>query len=452
MNWNNYLLPKRLRPSTRNVESDPRNEFESDFGRVLFSPALRRMHDKTQVFPLTSDDNIHSRLTHSLEVMSVGHSLGLRVVEDSDLQRKIGMSELELTRSIPVVLKNACLVHDIGNPPFGHFGETVIQGFFEKYFKKENQVISLSDVEKQDFTSFDGNAQGFRVLTKLQVLNDPYGLNLTYGTLAAYLKYPNPGAINKDILAQSKRGVFQSEIPYLKRIAEECTLIKEGAYKRHPLSFLMEAADSICYLVMDIEDGYNKKYYSYDKLKAFLLSIEGLAPQIEYLENKYKGRGEEIARIVNLRIYLIKHLAELAFQNFKNNFEAICQGEYHFELIEEDPSGVSEKLMEFCVSNIFPHREVRSLELTGHSVLKGLLEYFTEFIIEGNDKYVKRGLSLISESIIRAALLENELPEDQSFKNLPDYYKLRIIVDYITGMTDQYAVDQFQKLSGQKIV
>jgi dGTPase len=199
MNWEKYLNAERLRPSGRETQNDPRNEFESDFGRVIFSPAIRRMHDKTQVFPLTTDDNIHSRLTHSMEVMAIGHSLGIRLCEDKIFQRYVKRDLHTILREIPVLLKNSCLVHDIGNPPFGHFGEAVIQDYFSKLFVRKDIKFNLTEVEKEDFKKFDGNAQGFRVLTKLQVLDDPFGLNLTYATLASYVKYPNTGAIDKNI-------------------------------------------------------------------------------------------------------------------------------------------------------------------------------------------------------------------------------------------------------------
>jgi dGTPase len=213
----------------------------------------------------------------------------------------------------------------------------------------------------------------------------------------------------------------------------------------------MEAADSICYLVMDIEDGYKKRYISYDQLREFLYGLEGLATKIQQLENDHKGPGHEIAIVVNLRIHLIGVLARRALENFRNNYDAICAGTYQFELIKDDTSKLADKLMTFCTDKIFSHREICSLELSGHSVLNGLLEYFTDTIINGDTHYKKRGISLISESIMRVALLENGLPE-KSFENLSNYYKLRVIVDYITGMTDQFAVDQFQKLSGQKII
>jgi len=452
MDWTGYLNAERLRPSKRETKNDPRNEFESDFGRINFSPAIRRMHDKTQVFPLTADDNIHSRLTHSMEVMSIGHSLGLGICENKEFCEKINRDENSLIREIPTLLKNACLVHDIGNPPFGHFGETVIKTFFNDFFNDPKFTLSLNDLEKQDFTLFDGNAQGLRVLTKLQVLSDPYGLNLTLGTLGTYIKYPNSGIIDKKILSQSKRGVFQSELEYFKIIAGKCGLENGEIYKRHPLAFLMEAADSICYLVMDIEDGFNKGWYTYSDIKDFLKDVEGVPAKCEYLEKEYSGYGSEIACVVNLRIHLIRNFVELARNNFIKNIDLICSGDYHHELIKDDPSGLAEKLNNFCKKRIFPKREIQSLELTGHSVLSGLLKYFTDFIFGGNKDYKKRAVGLISDSIIRAAYLENNLVENDDFDKLSDYYKLRVIVDYISGMTDQFALDQYQKLSGQKII
>lgn len=209
MRWDKLLSNFRLRESTRG--NDTRNDFESDFGRIIFSPAIRRMHDKTQVFPLTADDNIHSRLTHSMEVMSIGHSLGIKICENKAFVKKIGKAKTYLYREIPIILKNACLVHDIGNPPFGHFGETVFQNFFKTFFI-ENPHIKLTDIEKEDFTFFDGNAQGFRVLTKLQILNDKYGLNLTAATLGSYLKYPNYAEKDKSKIHKKNAVYFSPKL------------------------------------------------------------------------------------------------------------------------------------------------------------------------------------------------------------------------------------------------
>ncbi len=447
MNWNILLNSDRLRESKREKSNDPRNEFESDFGRVIFSPAIRRMHDKTQVQPLTSDDNIHSRLTHSMEVMAIGYSLGIKLLEDDSFMEKSSLNKDQLLRQIPIILKNVCLVHDIGNPPFGHFGEEVIQNYFKKYFK--DNTLDLKPIQQEDFTKFDGNAQGFRVLTKLQVLDDQYGLNLTYATLASYLKYPNTKEIDKTNLCTKKRGVYQSEEEYLNTISNGCgLLIKKNKHIRHPLAFLMEAADSICYLVMDIEDGFNKDWYDFDFIKEYLIEIEALSSIIKHADSKTSS----VNKMVTLRRELISYLVSLATSNFVNNYESITQGNYNKELIDDDKHLVSKTLQSFTNDYIFTRKEIRFLELTGDSVISGLLDYYTEFLFHDNKQYRERAIGLISRSIIKAANLENNLAENSHFDNLPAYYKLRVIVDFISGMTDQYALNHFQKLSGQKIL
>jgi dGTPase len=450
MNWEKLLNNGRLRGSKRDSIEDVRNDFESDFGRIIFSEAMRRMHDKTQVFPLTSDDHIHSRLTHSMEVMAIGHSLGIRICEKKEFQEMVGKAKTDLFREIPVILKNACLVHDIGNPPFGHFGETVIQNYFENYFKTKS-AVKLKKVEQEDFIRFDGNAQGFRVLTKLQVLDDEVGLNLTYATLGSYIKYPNFGKINKNKIAKKKRGVFQSEIKHFKQISEECGLKIKNEIVRHPLCYLMEAADSICYLVMDIEDGFSKGWYNLSSLGKKLESVKGIKTQVKKLEKENIGYGKEITKMVKFRIYLIQRLVNLTVNNFIKNLPLISEGKYNKELIFDDPNDLAQTLKTFCLNDIFSKREITSLELTGHSVLKGLLDYYIEFVFHSEKQYRERAQGLISDSILRIAFIENKLPENSKMDELNDYYKLRIIVDFITGMTDQFALNHYQKLSGQKI-
>lgn len=449
MDWNKLLSDERLRKSRRTDTS--RNNFESDFGRTIFSPATRRMHDKTQVFPLTADDHIHTRLTHSMEVMAIGHSLGIKICENENFRALVG-KDRDIFREIPVILKNACLLHDIGNPPFGHFGETVIQSYFQKHFSSENP-IKLEPEEVKDFTLFDGNAQGFRIITKLQILNDPYGLNLTYATLGAFLKYPNYGDKGNK-LPTKKRGIFQSEKEYFQRLAEACGTIIDDNYVRHPLSFLMEAADSICYFVMDIEDGFNKGWYKFEDIKKELIHVPGILEATKRAEEKINGYGDESTLMVSLRIDLINRLVDLAVGNFIDNLPSIMNGTYDKELIEDDGTNLAKSLKDFCVKNIFPQREITSLELTGHSVLTGLLDYYIRFIFHDlNEKkpYSNRAAGLISDSILRAAYLENNLPPNSTINDLSDYYKLRVIVDFISGMTDQFALNHYQKLSGQKI-
>jgi dGTPase len=356
MNWNDLLNSDRLRPSTRAKIVDPRNEFESDFGRIIFSPAIRRMHDKTQVFPLTTDDNIHSRLTHSLEVMAIGYSLGLRLSENEEFIQKSGLDKNQVLRQIPIILENICLIHDIGNPPFGHFGEEVIKNYFKKLFSNCN--YGLSKQERDDFELFDGNAQGFRVLTKLQVLDDAYGLNLSISTLAAFLKYPNSDTIDKSRLCTKKRGVYQTEKNYLMTIATKCGMfIENGLIARHPLSFLMEAADSICYLVMDIEDGFNKNWYDYNDIEIFFSNNETLKSILEKGKTEVK-MNNEISKMVKFRINTISYLVSLTLKNFVKNYDLIMNGKYNEELINDDENNIAKDLFSFCKKNIFPKKEI----------------------------------------------------------------------------------------------
>ena len=470
MDWNKLLNNNRLRQSKGRDPKDARNDFESDLGRIIFSPATRRMHDKTQVFPLTTDDNIHSRLTHSIEVMSIGYSLGIKLSENKWFQKKVGKSEYELFREIPVILKSSCLLHDIGNPPFGHFGESVVQDFFKDFFEKciikekkndlvkeekisDKLIIQLNENQRRDFLEFDGNAQGLRVITKLQYLNDTFGLNLTYATLASYIKYPNFNEIDKSIPALHKKGVFHSEIKEFQKISKECGLKKGDKVMRHPLSYLMEAADSICYLTMDIEDGYNKKLFDLEYYYNVLKEIPSIKQTIEEIYEDKKGYYKnETTKMVNFRIKVIQQLVILTSDNFIKNLESIENGTYNEELIFDDENKLAEKLQGICIDKVFNYREINSLEITGNSVIKGLLEYYINFLFHENKNYRKRALRLISSSILKVAFEENKLFGNKAkFENLPDYYKLRIIVDFVSGMTDQFALTHYQKINGQKI-
>lgn len=436
MDWNRLLTTERIRPSQR--QNDARNAFESDFGRIIFSPATRRMHAKTQVFPLTEDDNIHSRLTHSLEVMSVGHSFSIRCCESNVIQQRAQCDSMELFRKITLILENACLIHDIGNPPFGHFGETVIQDYFKAFFSRPDVPLQLTEEEQRDFTHFDGNAQGLRVLTKLQSVNDCYGLNLTCPTLAACIKYPNFGEVDKSRIESKKVGVFQSEKAYLQNIAEKCGLVVEGRIVRHPLCYLVEAADSICYLTMDLEDGFNKKLYTLDMLRE---AIGQDFPQIDDLLN---DDIPDKAKITNIRNSLITILVEKAFRNFENHIEEIEAGKYNRELIFSD-SPLADHLQKFCIENIFSIKSIYELEMLGDNVLRGLLDFFTSALYIKGKEYRKRALKLLSESILEVTLKECGV---NCFEELPDYYKLRGLLDHLTGMTDRYALKVYRKISG----
>lgn len=511
MDWEKLLQDKRRRKSKvddnrfeNSGKMDYRNPFESDFGRVIFSSSCRRLHDKTQVFPLTSDDNIHSRLTHSMEVMNIGLSFGIYLCGNQEFKSKTGLEESDILRKISPILKTSCLVHDIGNPPFGHFGEVVIQEYFRdlfdnlKYicdgkggesselsryiykglegFQKESLKEFLANESfKNDYTQFDGNAEGFRILTKLQYLGDLFGLNLTYATLAATLKYPNyESKDKKNAIGKHKHGVFFSEKEVLDDVVKKCGLINpEGKYYRHPLAFLMEAADSICYYIMDIEDAIQKQWIKYEELVSKIQKLDiqdKLIPKTE--DGKYSKK-----EWIDLRTNLLTYLMKIATKEFVDNLDDIIEGNYNEELIEANP--VTKLLKTESSENILSNRDIMSLEVTGEAVISGILNAYIKYFFHKEESFRKRGKTLISKSIFMTVLHEHvELYGQEPFfkdkykkyesidgkcKQIEELYKefdvkdftveerLRIIRDFIACMTDKFALNHLRKLNGQKI-
>lgn len=526
MCWNEFLNTNRIRKSQvddRRTDlsgsTDNRNPFESDFGRVIFSSACRRLHDKTQVFPLTSDDNIHSRLTHSLEVMNIGLSFGIYLCGNEKFKETTGLTSEDILRKISPILKTACLVHDIGNPPFGHFGEEVIQEYFKNLFFslmdktnpeseqskhiykgicdtvycKDNEDIQKKCVEKQitelsdflsnpqlkyDYTQFDGNAEGFRILTKLQYLGDLEGLNLTFATLASILKYPNYNEGNKEDgnIGNHKHGAFFIEKEALDKVMNGCGLKTEKGFIRHPLVFLMEAADSICYLIMDIEDANQKQWLTLDKLKYYINKDENISLDIKnkLMQNTQTTSGNNNyskKEWVSFRTTLLSHLMEVATNNFVEKLGDIVRGEYNNELIE-DNDGVAKLLKYITREYILSNREITSLEITGEAVISGILNAYIKYFFHTNKDFRDRGKSLISRSIFMTILHEHkEAYHDDSYfvqkygnyQSIEKLYKnfdvadftveerFRLIRDFIACMTDKFALNHIRKLNGQKI-
>lgn len=514
MEWENLLNKGRRRksfvdPNRMEISgnTDNRNPFESDFGRVVFSSSCRRLHDKTQVFPLTSDDNIHSRLTHSMEVMNIGLSFAIYLCGNDEFKAKTGLSEIDILRKISPILKTSCLVHDIGNPPFGHFGEVVIQEYFkdlftnlERAYKEENNTSEISkfiysglnarqrvelkesflqnDCLKYDYTQFDGNAEGFRVLTKLQYLGDLYGLNLTYATLASTLKYPNCGAKDKDgYIGVHKHGVFYTEKDALNEIITKCQLKGDlGNICRHPLAFLMEAADSICYYIMDIEDAIQKQWIKYEDLEKEIKNLDN-----EEINYRFFSKKDDIQytkkKWVDLRTKLLTYLMELATKEFVNNLDNIIEGKYNDELIENDR--VTKILKKLSKDNILSNRDIMSLEVTGEAVISGILNAYIKYFFHVEKSFRTRGKTLISKSIFMTVLHEyvekhqhdDEFVEkygehksiDGKCETIEKLYnqfdvadfsaeeRLRVIRDFIACMTDKFALNHLRKLNGQKI-
>ncbi len=476
LEWKKYLADGRFRKTlstdaSKRDEYDNRNSFESDLGRVIFCSASRRMHDKTQVIPLTTDDNVHSRLIHSLEVMNLCYSFGIRLCRTPEFIRTYGEKKVnELIWKICPILETAGLIHDIGNPPFGHFGEVIIQQYFKKYFENIDSFFTDKEIsesekedlitEKLDFTQFDGNAQGFRVVTKLQFLNDTFGLNLTYATLAASLKYPNVDEKGReaDKIAYKKHGVFKVEEDRLNEIAQRCNLKINRVYHRHPLSFLVEAADSICYLIMDIEDGYGRNWYTFDDIENDLYRNKKINEIIKKIKESSEETIPEQKKIVDFRINIIDYLAQTAIKNFIFNLKEIDNGNYNFELILDDSNDVALDLAKFEKKHVLARREIQSLELTGNSVITGLLNIYLNLVFNKERAFRDRAKTMISKAILLTAINEwqpsirsNIDLQDFDIKDLPARNKIRMIVDYISGMTDKFALKHYQKLSGQRI-
>lgn len=541
-----YFNKNRFRVSNADKErqnseglkkDDPRLACESDFGRVVFSSSCRRLHDKTQVFPLTNDDNLHSRLTHSMEVMNVGLSFALRLSKNEEFLKHIGMEKKgELAyRYLSAILKTAGLVHDIGNPPFGHFGEESIKSYFLNLFDElrdelthtdikdlkmsKNPILnhiirdakggSLSEEDKRnniqklkdflesdkilDYTQFDGNAQGFRVLTKLQFLDDLCGLNLTYATLAATIKYPNAQGMEETPVHKHKHGIFTTEELYLKKIAEVCKMKKGDDYIRHPLSYLMEAADSICYMVMDVEDGCSKRsWLDFNVIQQTFNDIseetKKLLPFLKPQESTLSGQRYKKA-IVEMRTSLLAYFIDKTIGVYLSNIDKIEEGSYtgtdkdnEGELVYDDNEKIGQRMMKLTKDYILAQREIHSLEITGDAIIKGIMDCLINLLFNNNKQYRNRGKNFISRSIFLTTLQEYLVDievakqpdivsrEEKYMEEIAkpsvkaedifegfDVYKfsveerLRIIRDFVACMTDKFALNFYQKLSGQKV-
>ena len=489
-----YLSSERLRKEVGSdiAEGDCRGCFESDLRRVAFCPAIRRMHDKTQVIPLSNGDTALTRLTHSMQVMTIAEMLGVSLTRRKEFKDLYGEPQATLYGDyISAILRTASLIHDIGNPPFGHFGEISIQNYFKRYLKSRHII---TDEESLDFTEFDGNALGLRIVSKLQYTGTLDGLNLTYATLGAYLKYPNAKRSDaKGYVGCHKHGIFLSERKLFDKIVDSCNLrIDKDHIKRHPLAFLVEAADSICYGVMDIEDGYNMNWYDIDTVvkdlnkfiedhvekKALLqkYAVEGSDGKkrfsIEKLigfEKEWESEGKRYPKdrrrlIFDFRERLVDYLIHVSITSFVDNLEGIDYGTFSDELLYLDEYKVSKALSEFTKKHIISRRDIQQTELTGSSVITGLLNIMLMYSFHEDRKYRKKINAVIAKSRLEELIHEyihpkhpfNDFEErdelwDFDIEKLSPYAKLRVIVDFIGSMTDKYSVELYQKFSGMKL-
>ncbi|QSE98372.1 deoxyguanosinetriphosphate triphosphohydrolase [Fulvivirga lutea] len=437
MNWNELLSSQRSADKKAQHEQG-RSAFEQDFDRIVFSYPFRRLQDKTQVHPLPEHDFVHTRLTHSLEVSSVGRSLGKRVGEIV-LERNKSLSEQYSAHDFGAIVAAASLTHDIGNPPFGHSGEDAISEFFKSGpgKKYESQVSKL---EWADLTNFEGNAQGFRILNKSRY----QGIQLTYATLAAFSKYPRQSIIenqDKSRRSQKKYGFFQSEKETFKSIAEQTGLkpLGEFTWTRHPLAFLVEAADDVCYHLIDLEDGCRLGLVSYEQTVELMASIL----KDKFNKEKLERIDTKDERIGILRAMAVGQLISECSELFLDNEQALMKGEYDISLTDSVPSSsVLEEVISISVQKIYRSRNVMETEAAGFEVLPGLLEVFTEAIVN------KEKTSKTKKDKAIERLLPPEVQLDLSLNQDNVYNQLLCCVDFVSGLTDRHAISMFRKIKG----
>ena len=442
MDWQRLITNKRLGQEDRHsIRHDDRSEFKRDYDRLVFSAPFRRLQNKTQVFPLPGSVFVHNRLTHSLEVASVGMSLGADVARQLIARRP----ELESTMlcEIGQIVAAACLAHDLGNPPFGHSGEKAMQSFFTE---GPGAAVrgSVSDVFWSDITHFEGNANAFRLLTHRFCGRRSGGFVMTYPTLAAIVKYPYSSLLAGE---KGKFGFFDTERGVYERIAADMGIVRKSAqgepprYARHPLVYLVEAADDICYEIMDIEDAHKLKLLSYDETEALLLGFFG-----DDAKSRIRRRMEDEQltdtneRVVYLRASAIGRLEAECVRVFVDNEAAIIAGEFEGSLIGHmgDPMlAAYRRCADVSAERIYRSKPVLDVELSGYKVIATLMEHMVDAVLHPNRYYSRQLIGRVSS---------------QYDVGSPDLEtRLMAVVDYISGMTDVYALDVYQKMMGMSL-
>ena len=440
MEWEKLFYPQRLGYDSLEVTENGRSPFHKDHDRVVFSEAFRRLERKTQVHPLVENDHVRTRLTHSLEVGCVGRSLGCRVGE----LLLSSMPDWIYPLDIGSIVQAACLAHDIGNPPFGHTGENAIRHWFLTA-EDRGLLEGLSKAEKKDFQCFEGNAQGLRILTQMEKYKFEGGLRLTYPTLGAFLKYPwTVEQSDYDAPDAIKYGCYQSELKLLEQIANKLGLISTGhnSWCRHPLVYLMEAADDICYGLIDLEDGVEMKIIHSEEIEAlFLELLKGELSKDFFQSIKHYS---EKRRLSMLRGKLMDLLVDGVAQGFQVHLDKMLRGEQIGDLVSQCDSQVSSsiyRLKSFAKERIFNEPQKIQLEIGAYNTLGSILE---NLCCAAFERVKERPTTYKNQRILD--IFGANAP--QSGWNLYDAY--RCIVDYVSGMTDNYALQFAQQITGMR--
>ena len=443
MNWDSLLSAKRFGSASSLPENQmmARSQFQRDYDRIIFSSPFRRLQNKTQIFPLPGSIFVHNRLTHSLEVASVGRSLGN--VLAAELEKREELAGSDLFSMLGAIVSAACLAHDLGNPPFGHSGEKAISRYFSE---GKGAVVKdmVSDNEWSDLTHFEGNANALRILTHQFNGRRRGGFALTCATLASLVKYPygSDAAAGKKF----KYGYFVSERETFEEIAREQGVIRlsehPARYCRHPLAFLVEAADDITYQVMDVEDAHKLNILPTAETKNILMAFWDDDPDFHSVaQSIFATVTDTNEQISYLRAMLINKLVGECVAVFMKHYDEIMDGQHTVSLIDS-LEGASASAMKHCsslsVQRIYNHPSVVEVELAGYRILGALLDEFIDAALNPNSHYAQKMLALLPEQ----------------FRCSPDasvYTRIQSVLDFVSGMTDLYALELYRKIYGIEI-
>lgn len=448
MNWKQLLSNKRLGlENMYEIKKDDRTEFQRDYDRLIFSAPFRRLQNKTQVFPLPGSIFVHNRLTHSLEVSSVGRSLG-NDVSRILIQKHPELAESHLTE-MGAIVSAACLAHDLGNPPFGHSGEQAIGTYFSegkglwlKDYKNTENGDRISSLQWNDLIHFEGNANAFRLLTHHFQGRRKGGFVMTYSTLASIVKYPYSSSLAGN---HAKFGFFQSEMEDYCKIADELGIIRldspQGSLKfaRYPLVYLVEAADDICYQIMDIEDAHKLRLLT-DEQTLELLSAFFTEERRHVIRKSFDYVSDINEQIVYLRSCVINALEHDCVRVFVENEKDILNGTFEGSLIDHISDELKQayrQCEETAYKHIYRCRDVVDIDLAGYRIIYTLLELMTNAVLEPQKAYSQLLISRVSHQYqLNASTL---------------YERIMAVIDYISGMTDVYALDLYRKINGNSL-
>lgn len=438
MNWTQLLSGKRLGMEEYHERKHERTDFQRDYDRLIFSSPFRRLQNKTQVFPLPGSIFVHNRLTHSLEVSCVGRSLGNNVAKG--LMQKYPDGSVNFPE-IGSIVSAACLAHDMGNPPFGHSGERAISTYFlEGNGRGLEEEVRSEGGRWEDFIRFEGNANAMRLLTHQFIGRRKGGFALTYSTLASIIKYPYASVYSAK---KGKFGFFQSEEETFLRIATELGICRsaedENKFVRYPLVYLVEAADDICYQIMDIEDACKLHILTKEEATELLLGFfEGA--RLEHISHVMNMVDDANERLAYLRSCIIGLLVDECSRVFLENEEGILGGTYRAPLMEEiseRPKQAYATCSKTAYEKIYCAKEVLDIELAGYHIFSHLIDSLTEAVMSQGHAYSK--------------LLLRRIPEQYDTKAPTTYGKIQCVLDYISGMTDVYALDLYRKITGMSL-